>query len=461
MNTSLPLNEEFQPNDAYQGPRHYFDRESRASYEASEPCYEIGLWLQAVRSFFHTRNHPFPDSEQSAVLTRNWTNELAIARQALLRISQLALRMVHLEDSPMTAGDDVCEDPTGAEALRDDTRYEGRGEMRQPLINLAESMSDVGAICEALLEAPQVSFNAWATVGKIVWRELDRSETARTIERAAYHNAASKLPTRLFDRSLSPYLTTESNGDLLAIVSDLARMLERLRLVDGCLQRDQPLKQTLPVFCLVYEEARLLLEFIAGHVLLSENLERPVFDALDGMNYAIAMELRKVFARELVGLASLRQSPVIYARVENAHGLLRDCFQQSIVGVAQLLDPTLDATRLFDTFQTRLDQSLILRKDLWTLLQLVRRAEQERERHPISRLLERLNSFREGSLRYLMYKDWEACERFIEEVAAARGAVEVTPVVHRFGAYLETLLGQVNMRSVLLDHAFDYSIAEI
>jgi hypothetical protein len=59
-----------------------------------------------------------------------------------------------------------------------------------------------------------------------------------------------------------------------------------------------------------------------------------------------------------------------------------------------------------------------------------------------------------------MYKDWEACERFIEEVSAARGAIELTPVLHRFGAFLETLFNQVSMRTVLADHAFDYPALE-
>lgn len=54
-----------------------------------------------------------------------------------------------------------------------------------------------------------------------------------------------------------------------------------------------------------------------------------------------------------------------------------------------------------------------------------------------------------------MYKDWEACERFVEEVGAARGAVERAPVLHRFGAYLETLYGQVNMRAVLVGQPFE------
>jgi hypothetical protein len=38
--------------------------------------------------------------------------------------------------------------------------------------------------------------------------------------------------------------------------------------------------------------------------------------------------------------------------------------------------------------------------------------------------------------------------------------VELTPVLHRFAAYFETLHGQINMRAVLADHPFDYSTPE-
>lgn len=460
MNTSLPLNEELQRTDPYNQPSKHSERESRLSDEASEPRYELGLWLHALRSFFHTRNHPFPEGEQASLLTRDWANELVIARQTLLRVSQLTLRIGNLEDPTDTGTGKHEDDLTNAHDEGRPLPVDGVGQKRKPIVELAEVLGDVSDLCGSLLESPKVSFYAWTTIGKILSRELDRSAVAPSIVRAAYHDAASRLPGQLLEQTHAHIVGSDGSADIQIIISDLARLLDRLRFVDGCLKRDQPLKQTLPIFCLVYEEARLLLDFIDSRVQRAEYFERPVFDALDGMNYAIAMELRKVFARELVGLASLRQSPSIYARVENAHGLLRDCFQQSIVAVAQLLDPTLDVARLFDTFQTRLEQSLRLRKDLWTLLQLVRRAENERDKHPISRLIERLNLFREGSLRYLMYKDWEACERFMEEVSAARGVVEVTPVVHRFGAYLETLLGQVNMRSVLLDHAFDYTDTE-
>lgn len=461
MDSSLPVVEQIQTDDAYQPLRPTSASEKRETYEASEPERELGMWLQSLNSFARARNHPFAESEQASALTKDWFSELGIARQTLLRVSQLTLRMVHLKDTHEASDGNVADgNLLEGLGLTDSLPPNDSEQESHSLIGLSEALSDICILCETLAEVRPVSFYTWATVGKVLARELDRSEVARTLERAAQTDAAAKLPRPLFELTQVIDAGDAFSTDILIVFSELARLLERLQFVETLLRRDQPLKQTLPIFCLVHEEARSLLDFIETRALRTEGLNENIFDALDGTNYAIAMELRKVFSRELVGLSALRHSPSIYARVENAHGLLRDCFQQSIVGLAQLFDPTLDGARLFNTFQTKLDQSLLLRGDLWTLLQLVRRAEKERDRHPISRLLERLDAFREGSQRYLMYKDWEACERFIEEVSAARGAVEVTPVLHRFGAYLETLHGQVNMRAVLADHPFDYPSLE-
>jgi hypothetical protein len=45
-------------------------------------------------------------------------------------------------------------------------------------------------------------------------------------------------------------------------------------------------------------------------------------------------------------------------------------------------------------------------------------------------------------------------------VIVARTLEEVMSVMHRFSVFLETLLGQVNMRAVLADHPFDYPEVE-
>lgn len=431
------------------------ERSRASALEDQEMASALGLWLHALSSFFKVRNHPFGETEQSEAVTRDWSNELRIVRRCLLQSAQLALSLSapqeRAEDSMFLAGagdlgfqDSLAPSEEASPASNDST------------VSLAETLTNLCAMCEAMMEARAVSFNSWSHLGKLVAQELERSEPAQRLMRASEHHGAAGLQAPLLKITRAKSAPPAQGADLLVIFTSLARMLQRLRFIESVLRRDQPLKFLLPIFTLLHEEARALIEFIETRAMRTEGMDEALFDTLDGTNYALSMELRKVFAHELVGLSALRQPTAIYAKVENAYGLLRDCFQQSTVALAQLFDPGLEGAQLFDTFQTKLQQSLALRRDLWTLLLLVRRAEKERDQRPVAPLLERLAEFREGSLRYLMYKDWEACERFMEEVGAARGAVELAPVLHRFGAYLETLHGQVNMRAVLANHPFEY-----
>lgn len=436
------------------------ERSQPVTLEDQEAARTLGLWLRAAASFFKVRNHPFSETEQSEAATRDWSNELRIARRCLMQSAQLALSLSAprstIEDSIVLGGTGELSLPDSlapAEAVPSSASNDSTA-------LLAETLANLCAMCEAMMEARAVSFHAWSHLGKLVVRELERSAPAQRFMRASDYYSAASLQAQLLKIARDEGAPAAQGADLLVIFTSLARMLQRLRFIENVLRRDQPLKFLLPVFTLLHEEARTLLEFIETRAMRTDGMDEAVFDTLDGTNYAVSMELRKVFAHELVGLSDLRQPTIIYAKVENAYGLLRDCFQQSTVALAQLFDPQLEGAQLFDTFQTKLQQSLALRRDLWTLLLLVRRAERERDQRPIAPLLERLAGFREGSLRYLMYKDWEACERFMEEVGAARGAVELAPVLHRFGAYLETLHGQVNMRAVLANHPFEYPESE-
>jgi hypothetical protein len=256
--------------------------------------------------------------------------------------------------------------------------------------------------------------------------------------------------------ALAHSLTPDDLGeDLLEIFHTFSKLLALLRFIELSLKGDAQLKRLLPVFTLVNEETRTLLDFIEGRALRVEGVGHGASEILDGTAYAVRMEMRKAFEHELTGLCSVRQPPHLFAKVENAAGLLRDCYQQSVVALAHSFDATLDGAALFHSFRTKLEQSLELRRELWGLVSLVRRASAEGEEPPATRVLEAVVAFGEGGQRYLMYKDWEALERFKEEIDSARSASELSRTFHRFEAYLETLISQVNMRAVLADRPFD------
>lgn len=321
--------------------------------------------------------------------------------------------------------------------------------------SLTRVLADLSSLCGSLVERGEVTFRSWTGLGSVLGRELEGTGMLARGGRKSPLESLSRAQPELL--KLACGLREESfAGGVLTAFSHLSLALEQLKLVEGLMRADRPLKQSLPVFTLVHEEARAASAVLERLSLLAAEGGGDWYEVLDSALYALGMELSKVFNRELIGLASMRSANEIYARTESATYLLRDCCQQTTFVLAQTLDPELECARLFQSITIRLQQSLKLREELWGVLESVRSAERERERSPLAPLLARLRAFQSGGMRHLMYKDWESFERFVAEVAAARGHAELGPVLHRFATYLEALFTQINMRAVLADFPFDF-----
>lgn len=410
------------------------------------PTRELAVWLRALQCFFDIADHPLADSERASIPERSFKCETAVVRDVLVRCLHLLGTVARGTDSV-----ESDEEPSTHAAREASPAFAG---VKTSLGDLSDVLRDACGLAESLLESPSVAFAAWSGLGGVVERELRRSDAAALIVAAGEDGDASPLQEALQARARA-LASDELSDDVAAIFSGFTRLLALLDFVGRSLARDGQLKRLLPVFTLVQADTRELLDFIEERALKVADVERGAREILDGTAYAVRMELRKAFEHELVGFCSTRQPPQLFARVENAAGLLRDCYQQSIVALAQSFDPALDGTRLFQSFETKLEQSLVLRRELWRLIRLVRRPALGSEPPTQAAVVEQLNDFREQSQRYLMYKDWEPLERFQEEIESARATAQLEQTLHRFEAFLETLFGQVNMRVVLAPHPFD------
>jgi hypothetical protein len=423
--------------------------------EAFPPAQELAVWLRALQSFFNAANHPFSEAERAGLGERSFKCETGVARDALVRCLHL-LASVARGGSLHGLADEAGGDEETAAAVN--APEDGEGALgldaKDSLGDLADVFKDVCRLCDALLESQTVGFAAWSSIGSVLERELRRSEAVGLIVAAGNGADVAELQEQLV--ALAHGLTPDDLGeDLLEIFHAFSRLLMHLRFVELSLNSDSQLKRLLPVFTLVHEETRSLLEFIEGRALRVEGVGHGASEILDGTAYAVRMEMRKAFEHELTGLCSVRQPPQLFAKVENAAGLLRDCYQQSVVALAQSFDKSVEGAMLFRSFRTKLEQSLELRRALWALIRLMRHASAEGGSPPATQVLEALANFGEGAQRYLMYKDWEALERFTEEIDSAHTAGDLSRTLHRFEAYLETLFGQVSMRAVLADLPFD------
>jgi hypothetical protein len=179
-------------------------------------------------------------------------------------------------------------------------------------------------------------------------------------------------------------------------------------------------------------------------------LPEHVSEELERASFAVRHELRAVFGRLLAGVEGLGDSSEAASRLGDAHDLLRNCFQQSTVSLAQLLRPSFDGADIFEDLRLKRDNSRRLYEDLDALLRSARNAERRTDRISLTLFNARLEHFRCDSMRHLMQKDTETCLRFVEDFRTLPAHGE-TPrfFLHRFSCYLEILVKHVGMRSVL------------
>lgn len=422
-----------------------------AALDADELAFEIGLWLSSLESFLNVRNHLFAEDNQARAATRDWTREFRLTHSTLLRCSRLAFqlaRTVGAEDDSIDELDFDFE----MDSLAPKSDY-----TNDEIYNLSQILKDSIALNEGLLRAAPLRFGEWTAWCNTLGERLRTVEITERLTVTAEKQSEEFLPAELQKILGEKKLPLALEADLKLVLPRFAKILKWLSVVDKMLKTDEPLKSSLLIFARVYEQVQEMMNFVNNRLLRFKDEDGEVFGTLDGASYTASIELRKVYSHELAGLAEIRQTPLVYAKIETAFSLLNDSFQQTLLTFAQLVEPTVEPTALFPNFQSKLKQSLVLRQNLWQIFQSVKAAETAPDKANLDALNKQLTDFLNTTLHFLFYKDMETVERFIEEVLITNDKKDLVPILHRFGAYLETLFGQINMRAVLAAHPFDGS----
>jgi hypothetical protein len=235
---------------------------------------------------------------------------------------------------------------------------------------------------------------------------------------------------------------------MLRVFYDLARLIEYLRIIDAEAGVDIAPEAALKVLELFHEESRDMIAFINNRALRAVDTEK-LFETFDGAIFAIGHELTRVFKEELSELNDTDDTETIRGKLNRARGLLCNCLQQSFVTIAQVFNPFIDSSTLFNDVQVRHEQSLILFHDLSRLIELCQAASEHCDIESAMLLIEKLEQFRGSSMHFLMYRDWKEYEREVDIVMSAATIEGRVKVLGRFTCYLETLLGHVKMRGCL------------
>jgi hypothetical protein len=397
---------------------------SAAGPRAQAYAFQAATWLGGLEAFF--------DNEAlSTNSVTDFTRPLLISRSALQRAAAACFSLIEELGGGNTNGIDTA-DVLALHAA-----------IRKPLM-----------LCEPILEAGPLGEPGWEAWRSYAVESLHACSSYDKFIAAADADGINFLP-----RNLRAVLAEKASGeeaeDLSEVLPRFGTILRILDLVGEMLERDEPLKASLVLFSKAAEKIRALISDLNARVERGGEEPEGLLGVFDGASYMTSIELKKVMQQELSGIVTLRPVTTIYARNETAYALLTEGFQQILAQFARHVDPEVDMFDLFPSFKHKRDQSIVLRSELHALGVLTRAAEANPDPVRFEKLKLELERFASSTIRYFFYKDIETFERFVEEILANKDQTDLTALLHRFGAYVETLFGQVSLRAVLENHPFE------
>jgi len=398
--------------------------QSLSSSKYLETKYQLGLWLASIDCFFEAEGRIFGDNTNPKGEGGDFTREFRLAHSALLNCSRLSLLV--------------------ARYIQEDGEVENFD-----VSDLSMMLRSLIVIDGKFTAASSVSYGEWAAWKSMVGDKLKNQPAKELLARFSDAYGESFLPQPLLDMIHKNSLEFSDGADLKIVASRFGSILRSLHTVRSMLRNDEPLKQSLLIFAKVYFDIQETVAYINNRLHRFHNEDAEMFGTLDASSYTASIELKKVFTQELSGIVDVRQSPSVYARVETAYASLNDSLQQILTGFAQTVDPAIKAEDIFPSFKTKQTDSERLYSELQQIAESVREAEQDPAKMVPDELNIKLTQFLNGAMGLLFYKDQETFERFAEEIIKTGDRQDLVPILHRFGAYLETLCGQVSMRVAL------------
>ena len=413
--------------------------------------FELEMWLRSFERFFRIGGKPLSERETRALAARNWSEELRLVDNALLRVVQLCSSILSDDQVDLARFDRYVESNLSVE--------EGLDPYIEKLIRhtmpetaltlLRESFEDLHLLLLDLVKLSRLPYSTFNSVGKIVYREVRRSDLLALLIDKKFKPVHDRMGNRAVRALIRGIPDAVERRQAAKVFLELFRLLHYLEYTDPQRLGEEQLRETILPFALVVSETRLLLSYIERRVMKGKDASLPLYQVYDSFVYCVPLELKKVVNTELTDISVTRQAENVRTRVENSHGILKDCYQQSIVQLAQVFDPEIDGARIFPDFSARRDQSVALRDGLVTVVRVLREFQERKDEASAAAMKDAISEFYDFNIKYLMYRDWSGFELFYIEILKCGSLQGLQQIAHRFETFLVTLLREVQKRSLL------------
>ncbi|PYQ15199.1 MAG: hypothetical protein DMF80_10245 [Acidobacteria bacterium] len=429
--------------------RHWMDQVVAAG--KTRELFELEMWLRAFERFFRIKNQPLSEREAKQLALRNWSEELRLVDNVIRRAVQLCTAILTEDQVNLTRFDKYIEgylkkddlvDPYIEKLLRQTTPEAG-------LTLLRDAFEDLHVLLTDLVRLSRIPYATFTSVGRILYREIRRSHLLALLIDRKFKPIHDRITNPTVAALIRAVPDDHARRQAAKVFLELFRLLHYLEFADPEKVAEEDLKNTILVFALITSETRLLLAYIERRVLRYVDAESRLHEIYDSFVYSLPFEMKKVISTELVDISVARQPDIVRARVENSHGILKDCFQQSLVQLAQVFNPLVQGHDIFADFTAKFEQSVELREQLARLVRVVREFQSRRDETSAGEMKEAISRFYDTDMKYLMYRDWSGFELFFIEILKCPSLSALLQISHRFETFLSTLHREVQKRSIL------------
>lgn len=427
---------------------------------------EMEMWVKGINNFFFIEHHPLTDKEVNLISIKDYSEELIVLSSGLNRLIRIFTLLVDKELLLKSSFANYLDQVRSGELLFRNDLFslwqEGNPDVE--LIQSIDIFTTLKTLIDNLTIKREIAFPTFLNVGKLINMELKSNRFLYFI----LNRPIDAVVDKIGNKALRYVIRGISNNFLKRTVAIfLAKFLRILKYMEfSKIYTDVALeiKKYLIIFVLIHAEIKKIIDLMTKQYLYNEEVPGDFIDMIDGFVFSISMDMKKIMKKELVGFLGNNQPSQLYMKIENSCGIMENAIKQTVVSLAQYFDKNIQGTDIFEDFQTKLEQSLILREEIYELYSisrnLINTANSEKSEINIQPLLSKLELFRRGSMKFLMFKDWYDFDNFYNELCHSITQKTLNLTLNKFSTFLATLLKEVNKRAVLYDFPFDKPIYE-
>lgn len=405
--------------------------------------------MKAVERFFDPENHQnLPD--------KNFSREMSMVRDACLRVVSLIERVIPEEKRNVYWFQKFAEHRLLPEEGKDSFRIwmYAQDTPEKGVYLMYDTFVNVKSVIAELLRGGHISYSSFSGIGRILSREIRANRYLSpfrkgiNLEFDAIENREISLLVRAVGDKAQRRLVS-------MVFLHLFRFLRYLAHMEPGAQRAVSLHCNYLIVLLVRHEIKVFLKYLDASEDKCE--DGALGDILGSIAYQFQMEQKRVFSQEMKDFLGKTPSQQ-RGKLENGHGILKNLVEQVIILLAQQWKPSIQGEDIFESFMTKMEQSLKLREDisvLHRLLAIIEKKSAAKERRVLVRALQSyMQYFESFTFRLLRFEDYEEFASFFADIDALLRKAEgdfgrCLEKCSLFKIYLETTLRHISNRAEL------------